>query len=77
MDGICAVLLQNLISCNLRCFVAKPDLAQFTHIPCGEKLSPTFCPWRKDDKYHMGQFVQDGENEQNVAFFFERIEALL
>ena len=23
LDGICAVLLQNLFSCNLRCFVAK------------------------------------------------------
>ena len=37
--GICAVLYQNLFSCNLCCFVAKPDLAQFTHFLCGETMT--------------------------------------
>ena len=26
---------------------------------------------------YMGQFLQDGEDEENLAFFFEKIEALL
>ena len=47
MDGICAVLLQNLFSSNFRCFVATLFLSRFTHFLCGEKLSPKFCPWRK------------------------------
>ena len=42
MDGICAVLLQNLFSCNLRCFVANPILLQFTLLLCGEKLIQHF-----------------------------------
>ena len=57
MDGICAVLLQNLFSCNLRCFVAKPILSRFTHFLCGKKLSSKFCLWRKSDKYDVGSSV--------------------
>ena len=52
-DGFYSMLSQNLFRCNLRCFVAKPVLAQFTRFLCGEKLSPRFCPWRKNDKYHV------------------------
>ena len=40
----------NLFFWNLRCFVAKPLLSRFTHFPCGGKLSPKFCPWRKITK---------------------------
>ena len=47
----------------LCCFVSKSVQLQFTlfcretyiwrytHFLCGEKLSPKFCPWRKNDKY--------------------------
>ena len=48
-----AILSQNLFFWNLRCFVAKPVLSRFTHFLCGDKLSPTFCPWRKKDKYNV------------------------
>ena len=48
-----AVLLQNLHSSNLRCFVATPILSRFTHLLCGEKLGPKFCLWRKNDKYDV------------------------
>ena len=55
MDGICAVLLENLFSCDLRSFVAKPILSRFTHFLCGEKLSPKFCPWRKMTNIMYGE----------------------
>ena len=53
MDGICALLLPNLFSSNLRCSDATPILSRFAHFLCGEKLGPKFCPWRKNDKYNV------------------------
>ena len=44
-DVIYAVLSQNQLYCNLRCFVAKAVLLGFTLFLCGEKLSPKFCLW--------------------------------
>ena len=38
------------------CFVATPILSRFTHFLCGDKLSPKFCLWRKNDKYDVWEW---------------------
>ena len=45
--GIYALLMQNLFSCNLCCFVAKPVMLQFMQFLCGNKLSTKSCLWKK------------------------------
>ena len=45
-DRIYAILSQNLFSC-LTCFDAIYALSMW------RKIQPKFCPWRKNDKYHV------------------------
>ena len=41
-----------------------------TQIMCKDSLSAIWdAVCLKESDAHMGQFLQDGENEQNVAFF--------
>ena len=45
--------LQFMLFCRDTYFVTTPILSQFTHFLCGEKLSPKFYLWRKNDKYYV------------------------
>ena len=51
-DRIYAILSQNLFSC-LTCFDAIYALSMW------RKIQPKFCPWRKNDKYHVCQSSYD------------------
>ena len=55
MDGICAVLLQNLFSSNLHCFVRHLFcyfVANYA-LSIWRKTKPKFFLWRKSDKYDV------------------------
>ena len=49
-----SVLFPCMLCCRKIChFDIYAVFLQFTHFLCGEKLSPRFCPWRKNDKYNV------------------------
>ena len=48
-----AVFTQNPFCRDLRSFYAKLILSQFMHFCVEQKLTHKFCPWSKNDKYHV------------------------
>ena len=49
-----------LFCCKIIFFEIYAVLSRFTQFLCGEKLSPKFCSWRKNDKYNV--WPSDGQN---------------
>ena len=69
----------NQFSCNIRYFVAEPVLSssQYKQFLCGEKLSPKFCPLKKNDKYCVCWVTNRGKAKQDISWSgVERIESI-
>ena len=76
-ETIYAILLQNMFCCNLRCSAAKLFFSPFTQFLCGDKFSPKFCPWRKNNKYCVCWVTNRGKAKQDISWSgVERIESI-